>query len=268
MNDKDSKLIFENYMQNITEAPVGLGSSWEDDDIASQFDKGEIDKLSKYKVGSPELVNQIAAEVKEFISEHEGKVYPGTVKEFKTDIINLVKDIADIGNANGKYAARVIANTLSRLDFIDIDAATLEVKVDDNINPDKVEKAVKNKIEGIVTLQLRHDYEIGSESGQTPDSEADKAFNLITQGLGRGFTSTGRNIIDILRKDMSLSHAQAVANELLRSDGILVPEAEEDDEQKEIDLGRDVDRGDDRYAAGDYADQHFGDMGSGSMSDY
>ena len=53
---------------------------------------------------------------------------------------------------------------------------------------------------------------------------------------------------------------------MLKSDGIILPEAEED-EEKEIDMGRDVDDVDDRYAADDYASQYFGDLGGGSMDD-
>ena len=74
MNDKDSKLIFENYQQILSEDPVGLGSAAKDDDIASLFDKGELDRLAKYKVADPVVVNNIVKEVIEFISEQEGTV--------------------------------------------------------------------------------------------------------------------------------------------------------------------------------------------------
>jgi hypothetical protein len=267
VNDKDSKLIFENYMQNVNEAPIGPGSSWEDEDIASQFDKGELDKLSKYKVSDPVIVNQIAAELKEFISDHEGKIYPGTVKDFKNDIIDTVRSVADIGSANGKYAARVLSNTLARLDFIDIDGATQQVKVDDNIDTGKVETAVKDTVESIVAIQLRKDYEIGAESGQTPDSEADKAYQILKREIGAGWKSTGKNIIDVLRSHLSLEVSKALANTLLQTDGIILPETEAD-EEKEIDMGSDVDSVDDRYAAQDYASQYFGNLGGGGMNDY
>ena len=266
MNDKDSKLIFENYQQILNEDPVGLGSAAKEDDIASLFDKGELDRLAKYKVADPVVVNNIVKEVIEFIGEQEGKVYPGTVKEFKSDIIDTVRGVANIGSANGKYVSRVVVNALARLDVIDIDGATQQVTVDVNIDNDKIEKAIKQPVENIVAVQLRKEYEIGAESGQTPNSEADKAFQVLKQEIGSGWKSTGKDIINALRKELSLDDAKNVANALLQSDGIILPEAEAD-EEKEIDMGTDVDDVDDRYAAQDYADRYFGDLGGGSMDD-
>ena len=48
MNDKDSKLIFENYQQILNEDPVGLGSAAKEDDIASLFDKGELTVVEEF----------------------------------------------------------------------------------------------------------------------------------------------------------------------------------------------------------------------------
>ena len=89
---------------------------------------------------------------------------------------------------------------------------------------------------------------------------------MLKQEIGSGWKSTGKDVINALRKELSLDDAKTVANTLLQSDGIILPEAEAD-EEKEIDMGNDVDDVDDRYAADDYASQYFGDLGGGSMDD-
>ncbi len=268
MKDADSKLLFEAY-QKVYEAPIGPGSAWDDDDPAAKFEPGELEKLAKYGVSEPEMINDISANMKRFIKDHEGGTFPGNFKEFKGDVIDHVRHASGLGKANGKYVARVISNVLSRLDQIDIDAATGEVTV--NVADNKaIKKAVKTAVDSVAKIKISDEYEIGVTSGQTPDSEADKAHEILSQAVGRGFKATGREIINILRKEVSLDDANSLANELLHSDGIIVPEREEDDEEKEIDLGDDDLASDDTHFAGDYWEKELGGygLGAGSMDDY
>ena len=270
MKDADSKLLFEAYYDKIYEAPVGPGSQWDDDDPASRFEPGELEKLAKYGVSTPEMINDISAAVKKFVGEHEDSLYGGTFMEFKNDIIDSVRHASGLGKANGKYVSRVISNALSRVNMIDIDGATQQVKVN-KVDDKKIDKIVKVAIDPAVEIRNIAEYEIGSESGQTPDSEADKAHELLRRAIGRGFKAPGKEIINVLRKELSLDDAKSVANELLHSDGIILPEKDEEDEEREVDLG------DDSFSSGsddDFAQNYWKDelggygLGGGSMSDY
>ena len=269
MKDADSKLLFEAYYDKVFEAPVGPGSAWDDDDPAAKFEPGELEKLAKYGVSKPEMINDITANIKRFIQDHEGGTFPGNFKEFKEDVIDHVRHASGLGKANGKYASRVISNVLSRLDQIDIDAATGEVTVN-SVDNTAIKTAVKTAVDSVAEVRISGEYEIGVTSGQTPDSEADKAHDILSKAIGRGFKATGREIINILRKEVSLDDAKSLANELLHSDGILLPENEDADGEKEIDLGDDSFGADNTHFADDYWEKELGGygLGAGSMSDY
>ena len=266
MKDLDRNLLFEAY-RKIYEAPVDPGEAWDTDDVAAQFDSDEIDRLKKYQVPTPELINDVVDAVKAFLSSHENSHYDGTFKEFRVDIIQAIRDSAGIGKANAGYVSRVVTNALKRLKIISIDGATQQVTIND-VDEKEVEKEVEKSVERAVDLQYRHTYEINRESGVTPDSDAYKAHDLLLQKFGGGFSATGRDIINVLRAEMSLDEAKTLANELLQSDGIFVPEEEEDTEDKVVDVGGEVE--DSRYAADDYWERELGGygLGSSSMSDY
>ena len=201
----------------------------------------------------------------DFLSQHENSHYDCTYKEFRADIIYVVKDAAGIGKANAGYVARVVQNALKRLDVISIDGATQEVQVSEVPEP-VIDKNVGDKVEKVLTLQQRLRYEIGSSSNSTPGSEPDKAFNLLKKDVGSGFSATGRDILSILRKDMPLANAKIVANALLKTDGIMLPEVEDDAEDRVVDVGDEIGGDDERYAARDYFDKYMGyGLGSGSM---
>ena len=131
------------------EMPVRVGPGAEDADFASRFDKDEIEKLAKYKVPGKEMVNKIAARILEYIKSHEGEEYPGMIKDFKEDIIDVVRDVAGIGSANGKYVARVTTNALARTNDIEVDGATRRVKVND-----VDEKEIENEIEDLSLIHI------------------------------------------------------------------------------------------------------------------
>jgi hypothetical protein len=261
VKDKDRDLIFEAY-QLMHEMPVRLGTGADDPDLASKFDKEEIERLMKYKVPDAEMINKIVARVFEFIKDHEGEEYPELIKQFKGDIIDQVRDVSGIGTANGKYVARVISNALLRLDAIEVDGATQRVKVN-SVDEKELEDAIEDKVQKVVTLQNNVKYEVGKESNATPDSDVYKAHEVLKRQIGAGFSADGRLIITALMRELSTVEAKALANKLLQTDGIFVPESEEEDEERIIDTGEE--EIDNRYAADDYAAKHFGDMGGGSM---
>ena len=263
VKDKDRDLIFEAY-QLMHEMPVRLGTGAEDPDLASKFDSEEIERLVKYKVPDAEMINKIVARVFEFIKDHEGEEYPELIKQFKGDIIDQVRDVSGIGTANGKYVARVISNALLRLDAIEVDGATQRVKVN-SVDEKELEDAIEDKVQKVVTLQNNVKYEVGKESNATPDSDVYKAHEVLKRQIGAGFSADGRLIITALMRELSTVEAKALANKLLQTDGIFVPESEEEDEERIIDTGEeDIDN---RHAADDYAARHFGNMGGGSMDD-
>lgn len=266
MKDNDSDLLFEAY-RKIYEAPVDPGIEWEDDDVAAKFDTGELERLAKYKVPSTDVINDIVVGVKAFLEDHEGSHYPGSYKDFRKEIADVIRDRAGLGSANAGYAARVIQNALRRLNVISVDGATREVEVKE-VEPKKVEKAIEKEVDDVVEVQISGTYEISRDSGQTPNSEADKAHEILRKAIGSGFKASGRDIINTLRKDMSLDDAKDITTQLLQSDGIIVPEEEDDSEDRIVDTGDD-EIGDDQHAAQDYFDKYMGSpMGSDAMDDY
>ena len=127
MQDKDRDLLFEKY-RKIYEAPV----TWvggDDEDHSSKLDKGEVDRLSKYKVTDPEAIKSIINAVKGFLQDHENSHYPGTYKDFRKDIQGLIASAGGINKTNAGYVSRVIQNALRRLDLINVDGG--EVVVND-----------------------------------------------------------------------------------------------------------------------------------------
>ena len=262
------------------EMPVRPGAAADDPDLASKFDASEIERLSKYKVPDADMVNKIIARVYQFIQDEEeveGEGYSGMVKEFKSDIVEAIREVAGIGSANGKYVARVIVNVLTRLGGIEIDGATQQVKVND-VDEQDLKDEIEGSVEKIISLQNNTVYEIGPESNSTPDSEADKAHELLKQEIGAGFSADGRTIITALLRHLSTSAATVLANNLLRADAIFVPVDEADEEagpsQSDLEKGGSGDVGDEqddsRFAAQDYFDREIGGpgLGSGSMGDY
>ena len=294
MTDKDSGMLFEAY-RKIYEAPVDPGGSWDDEDdaVVSQFDKGELDRLAKYKVPDKEMVAKVISAMKSFLLKHENSHFPGTYKEFREALVQEVAKVAGIGKANAGYATRVVANALKRLNVLSVDGATQAVAVGDMPEPNtqkekQLDKELADGIQDVVELQLRLTYQIGPDSGATPDSEADKGFELLQQDISSGRTATGKEIINVLKdhgktadgKRLGYDLAKVVAAELMKTDAIFLPDKEEDELEvgpSDADLqktdkyaGGDYDRDDGRHDAQDYASQHgFGqELGGGSMGDY
>ena len=78
-------------------------------------------RLGKYKISDTAVINAIVIKVKSFLTSHENSHYPGSYKDFRQEIVNIVRDEAGIGSANAGYAARVIQNELRRLNVIAVD---------------------------------------------------------------------------------------------------------------------------------------------------
>ena len=68
MTDKESQILFEAY-RKIYEAPVSPGDAADDPDVASKMDKGDIEKLAKYKITDPSVINQIKSGVIDYLKQ-------------------------------------------------------------------------------------------------------------------------------------------------------------------------------------------------------
>jgi hypothetical protein len=269
VKDKDRDFLFEAY-KKIYETPIDPGGAWDTEDVPSQFDAGEIERLAKYQVETPEKIQAVVDAVKNFLAQHENSHYPGTYKDFKSELIDDIRNAVGIGTANGKYVSRVVTNALKRLDVISVDGATQQVQVG-NVPEAELENEIEDKVESVIEIQQRHTYEIGTDSNTTPDSDADMAHALLKKEIGARFSATGRQILDIIRKEVGFEEAKVLTTQLLQSDGIIIPETEDDEEDKMPDIGDDSFRRDDAGFIDDYARANFGTtpggMG-GSMSDY
>jgi len=286
MTDKESQILFEAY-RKIYEAPVSPGAAADEPDIASKMDKDDISRLAKYKITDHTVINQIKSGVVDYLKQFENSTYPNTYKEFRSDIIDIIRDVAGIGSANAKYAARVTQNAFRRLNVISVDDNGNVVVKDVSDKEDAIEAKIKADLQGQSTqgpapvtaapakLDLRAEYTVDTlGADQLPKIEQELIEYLEDGRTGEEimFTLKGTLIFRDSEERGGLDGREIELRKIVNSwvkNGILV-QAAADDEDKEIDLGDDsFDSGDDRYAADDYWQKELGGhgLGSGSMND-
>ena len=242
--DKDSDFLFEAYGK-IYEAPVGPGSAW-DDEVS--IDSSQSERLGKSQYGQigEEDVYRVIQNIKEFLSDHEGSVYPGSMEDLKLEIKVIIQDTVEGVNATkAGYAARVLRNELQRLNVIDdtVDGTNVEIG-----NVDKVDSLTDELDDALdaddkpIDFKLNADYDVDREILATASAEAKEAHEeLLKAGLAFG-AHNGKVIVKAT--GLPYSVAKIILPELEAIGAVTKIEKEEDDEDKLVDVG---DEGDDDY---------------------
>ena len=254
--DKDGDFLFEAY-QKIYEAPIGPGSSW-DNEIS--IDPSQTERLGKSQYGNiqEEDVYRIIQRIKDFLGDHEGSVYPGTLEDLKLEIKVIIQDTVDGVNATkAGYAARVIRNELKNLNVIDdtVDGTNVQVKDVEKVDTlsDEMGDALDIDEEPkptVKALQLSGDYNVDRDD--LPMSASDDAKQahaaLLKAGMAFG-VHKGKDIIKAI--DFPYAAAKGIVAELEEIGAITMAEKEEDDEERVVDVG-DEDTDDSDAVAGEY----------------
>jgi len=261
MQNRDTEFLFEAYTK-IYEAPVDPGEAWDEPDIVGKFDKGSRERLGKYKVSEDDTVIGIIDEIKQFLGQHENSHYPGTYKDFRSEVVDIVRNVSGIGNVNAGYAARVIQNELRRLGVITVDKKqdTVEVNdveankgVIDEELPDDVQAGIDpESVPETTQLILSGEYEIDRDIGANVSSEAKQVHRrLLSAGMGMG-KFTGKQLVQA--SELPYSQAKVVLVELIEAGTVYLADKEEDSGEFEP-LGSTEEEPE--YAAQQYASQHF-----------
>ena len=303
MFNKDCDLIFEAYNNDILEEmPVGFGSRKDDpeDVIAGEFDPKAVSQLDKYlsvtgRGLSPEakkdiIVKQIIA-VKEFLKDQEedSEFTGGTLKQFYMGLLKtmvVAGGIDDAGKpyvnlANAKYRARVITKQMSLLDVLAVNKRGQVVVKDVDEKEPAIDKVVADTMEDKGPEQPREpakpgggidlagQFTIGKDLPANATPHAKEALQGLLKDLGASeiTTHSGSDIRRSIVRNTSLNLAEATEamKELIAANVINIKEKEHKGDLTDV---RDIDVEDPRYAAQDYADKHFGDLGGGPMDEY
>jgi len=289
MTDKESQILFEAY-RKIYEAPVSPGDAADDPDVASKMDKGDIEKLAKYKITDPSVINQIKSGVIDYLKQFENSTYPNSYKEFRSDIIDIIRDVAGIGSANAKYAARVTQNAFRRLNVISVDdngnVVVKDVSDKEDAIEDKIEAGLKDTGSGIPSagpvdtapakFDLKTEYTVDTLGGGQLPSIQQELLEYLEDGMtGQEILFTLKNTI-IFRDpeergglDGREGDLRRIINDWVKG-GILKAEKGGSDELSEPEMDQEEDP---RYAGQDYLrgqgiDIPTADYYSGEMERY
>lgn len=250
--DKDSDFLFEAY-QKIYEAPIGPGSSW-DDEVS--IDPGQSERLAKTQYGGigEEDIYRIIQNVKEFLSQHEGTVYPGNMEDLKHEIKNIIQNTVEGVNATkAGYAARVFRNELKRLNVIDdtVDGTNLEVQDVEKVDSltDEMEDALETDAAPVIKspspIQLSGEYNVDRDDLPMSASEDAKEAHAALLKAGMAFgTHLGKDILKA--SGFPYNKAKGVVGELEKLGVVAKAEQEDSGEDKVVDVG---DEGEDDYDA-------------------
>ena len=180
--------------------------------------------------------------------------------------------IKEKAKASGKIVVRVDDNDEEVADAIlqNMDDPSIqreigkEVKNGEESKPSVTSSPRGYKLDPRATYELSDSYDIRSIT----DADAKEMLNH-TAFVDPGEQIVGQQLVDRLEKFMSWRPGKVMSALKTLLAGHVLKLAEKDpevDDDKMVDVGGEVD--DDRYAASDYASQHFGDLGGGAMSDY
>lgn len=237
--DNDTHKIFEAY-RLLNEAPVDPGASFEDPDVVSKFNPEDIERLTKYKMPDAGTIFNVVIGIRDMLTSHENRHYPGTYIEFRDEIVKVIQDKAKIGLANAKYAARVIQNELKRLDVIKVDSETKAVEIEDVSSKKEeinaiVEPAIRDAAEGKTEkqteLKFRVKYEI-DPNVTIEDEDLNTARQELSDTSNLGETPTGKEVMAALNPRYGFKDAKKFSDALV-SIGYLIPiEKSESDIEK------------------------------------
>jgi hypothetical protein len=242
--DKDSDFLFEAY-NKIYEAPVGPGSAW-DDEVS--IDPSQSERLGKSQYGQigEEDVYRVVQNIKEFLADHEGSIYPGSMEDLKLEIKVIIQDTVEGVNATkAGYAARVLRNELKRLNVIDDSVDGTNVEVQDVAKVDSLTDELDDALdvnEQPGEFKLNLDYDVDREISATASPEAKEIHNtLLDAGLAFG-AHNGKALVKA--SGVPYSIAKVIFPELEAIGAISRIEKEEDNDDKVVDVG---DEDDDDY---------------------
>jgi hypothetical protein len=183
--------------------------------------------------------------------------------------------IKEKAKANGKVVVKVDDNDEELADAIlqNMDDPSIqreigkEVKNGEELKPSVTAAPRGFKVDSRSTYELSDSYDIRSVT----DADAKEMLNHRAF-VDEGEQILGLKLIERLEKFMSWRRGKVVSALKTLLAAHVIKLAEEEPENREgqhgdahADIGGEVD--DNRYAASDYASQHFGDMGGGSMND-
>ena len=259
MQDKDSDILFEMY-QKIYEAPIGPGSSWDDE---VDIDPGQSERLSRKQYGEigEEDVRLVIQNIKAFLQEHEGSVYPGSMSDLKTEIKVIIQDTVEGVNATkAGYAARVIKNELERLNIVEEIPDGEQVHVGNVNNIQEIEDEIEDTL-GVdgddsepqtkpAVVLLSGEYRVErDEIPLSASQEAKDAYEALLKA-GMAFnTHTGKDIIKAT--GLPYSKAKTIIAELMEIGLVHLPEKDDSGEDRIVDVG-DEDEDYDDAVSGEY----------------
>lgn len=260
-----SQKIDFNYLveqvEMIEEMPVSPGPAWEDHPNPS------LDDVKYMHKGTDDHIATIITAVKAFLAEHENSVFPGTYKEFRDKIAEIIKTTMgpDINRANAGYSSRMIDNFLRANNVIAVDNAKVSIapkkKIDAELPPGEVSTDSGEGDEGeeeiespspvsklptpTDSIKLSSKYVVSPDLGDAEVSEDARKLHGILQTLNLIDTEvSGRDIIAAGRQyEMDYSAARAGAAELL-DNGIIEDPSEAEGEDDFRDAFRDDDTDD------------------------
>jgi len=236
---KDVQCLSEAYRQ-IAEAPTDPGPSFAGDTAPPE----DVKYLDKKGALSPEdkqdVLSKIVKEVKDMLESYEEGHFPGTFKDFRDKIAEIVLNVyPPVGRANAGYTARVIQNHLREAGVI-VDEKSKGVKVNtiSSAVDEPIAKAVAAKPaapRAVTGFELSAKYDIDRDVPMTVSDDAKMAHqNLLKQGMLFG-QHTGKDLV----KASGLSYAKAkeVLPELEKAGAIIKAEKEtrDDDDVEALD---------------------------------
>ena len=246
--DKDTDFLFEQY-QKIYEAPIGPGSGWDDD---VEIDPDQSERLGKSQYGSivEDDIHRVIANIKAFLSEHEGSVYPGSMDDMKTEIKVIIQDTIEGVNATkANYASRVIRNELKRLNVIDDVPGVDQVQVKDVSEVDTLSDELEDSLDSDGQTNnpthffLSQEYKV--ERDDLPMSASQDAKDVHESLLKAGMafnTHTGKDIVKA--SGLPYSKAKTIVTELIDLGAVHLPDQDDadddaDGEDRIVDIGDD-----------------------------
>ena len=240
--DKDTDFLFEQY-QKIYEAPIGPGSGWDDD---VEIDPDQSERLGKSQYGSivEDDIHRVIANIKTFLSEHEGSVYPGSMDDMKTEIKVIIQDTIEGVNATkANYASRVIRNELKRLNVIDDVPGVDQVQVKDVSEVDTLSDELEDSLDGDgqtnnpTPFLLSQVYRVERDDLPMSASQDAKDVHELLLKAGMIFnTHTGKDIVKA--SGLPYSKAKTIIAELIDIGAVHLPDQEDDDtEDRIVDVG-------------------------------
>lgn len=239
---KDVQSLTEAYKQ-IAEAPTDPGPSF-GDETAPPEDVKYLDKKGALSdEDKKDVLNKIVKEVKDMLESYEESHFPGSFKDFRDKIAEIVLDVyPPAGRANAGYTARVIQNYLRDAGVI-VDEKSKGVKVNtvSGAVDEPIAKAAAAKPaatpKAVTGFELSAKYDVDRDVPMTVSDDAKMAHqNLLKQGMLFG-QHTGKDLVKA--SGLSYPRAKVALPELEKAGAIIKAEKEarDDEDIEALDYG-------------------------------